>query len=148
MMSIRTTLRSGVLSISSMACRPLVAVSTSMSWFSSTRREREDVACVVVDDQDFFAAQHVVRPMQPLEHLALRFGQVRHDAVQEQRRLVEEPLWGLHVLEHDALRDTPQSCFLASLKLLAGEDDDGQCREAPAPPACVPAARIRSCPAA
>ena len=31
MMSINTTLRSGVSSINSIACRPLVAVSTSMS---------------------------------------------------------------------------------------------------------------------
>ena len=74
-----------------------------MSWFSSTRRQREDVARVVVDDQHLAAAQHLVRAVQPLEHLPLRLGQVGDDAVQEQRGLVEQPLGRLHVLEHDAL---------------------------------------------
>ena len=43
--------------ISSIAWRPFVALITSMSWFSSTRRQREDVARVVVHDEHLAAAR-------------------------------------------------------------------------------------------
>ena len=102
-MSISTTLRSGVCSISSIACRPLVARDDLHLVVLEHGGQREDVARVVVDDEHLAVAQHLVRAVQPLEQLLLGFGQIGHDAVQEQRRLVEQPLGRLHVLEHDAL---------------------------------------------
>ena len=78
------------------------------------RGQREDVARVVVDDQHLAAAQHLVRAVQPLEHLLLLLRQVGDDAVQEQRRLVEQPLGRLHVLEHDALGHRPAAALSSS----------------------------------
>ena len=73
-------------------------------------------------------AQHFVRAVQPLEHLPLGFRQVGDDAMEEQRRLVEQPLRRLHVLQHDALRHRSQPRLLVGGQLLAGEHHDRQCR--------------------
>ena len=91
--------------MSSIAWRPLVARQHLHLLILEHARQREDVARIVVDDQHLAAAQHLVRAVQPLEHLPLGLRQVGDDAVQEERGLVEQPLRRLHVLEHDALGD-------------------------------------------
>ena len=45
----------------------------------------------------------LVRSVQALQHLLLGFRQIRDDAMQEQRRLIEQPLGRLDVFQHDAL---------------------------------------------
>ena len=59
---------------------------------SRTLRQREDVAHVVVDDQHLLALEDRVGAVQLLQQLALLRRQARLDAVEEQRRLVEQPL--------------------------------------------------------
>ena len=44
--------------------------------------------------------------------------------MEEERRLVEEPLGRAHVLEDHALGERPELCLLLGTELLAGEDDD------------------------
>jgi hypothetical protein len=124
MMSIRTTLRS--------ACSDdldrLPAIRRAQDvhlLILQDRRQREDVARVVVDDEHPPAAQHLTRAVKPLDHLPLALGKIRDDAVQEQRRLVEQALGRLDVLEHDALRDRVQLRLFLLGELLAGEHDDG-----------------------
>ena len=147
MMSISTTLRSGVLL---MHLDRLPAVGRAEDFHVVVLehgRQREDVARVVVDDQHLAAAQHVVRAVQPLEHLPLRLRQVGDDAVQEQRGLVEQPLGRLHVLEHDALGDRPAAALPPRrVSSLPVNTTTGTSRSA-ARPASVRAARSRSCPA-
>ena len=89
-------------------------------------REREDVADVVVDDEDLLADEDRVRVVQLLEHLPLRVRQLRLDPVQEERRLVEQPLGRAGVLDDDRLRVALQLRLLAPRQLLARVDDHGQ----------------------
>ena len=53
-------------------------------------REREHVADVVVDDQDLPPLEDGVRGVELLEHAAALGRQVRLDAVEEERGLVEQ----------------------------------------------------------
>ncbi len=124
MMSISTTPMSGCWRISSIAWRPFVALTTSISWFSSS----------VVSAKMLRASSSTTSTLRPrstsleawrrLEHLLLGLGQVGDHAVQEERRLVEEPFRRLHVLEQDALRQPAQPLLLLAGQVLAGEDDD------------------------
>ena len=93
------------------------------------RGQGEDVARVVVDHQHFAAAQDLVRAVQPLEHRLLLRRQVGDHAVQEQRRLVQQPLGRLHVLEDDALGHRLELGLLVGAQVLAGEDDDRHVRQ-------------------
>ena len=93
--------------------------------------QREDVAGVVVDQQHRLADQILVGAVQPLEHPLLVGGQVGDDAVQEQRRLVEQPLGQLDALDDDAARHRVQLRVLLRRQLAAGEDDDRQVGEPP-----------------
>ena len=132
MMSISTTLRSSV-GLQDVDGLPAVRRARDLhAVVLEQRRQREDVARVVVDDQHLAVAQHLVRAVQPLEQLPLRLRQVRHDAVQEERGLVEQPLGRLHVLEDDALRDrcaaASSSSAISSLpvKTTIGTSRDGR----------------------
>src|SRR6266513_1738234 len=64
--------------------------------------------------------------MEMLEHLPLLLGKLGFDAVGEQRRLVEQTLGRLHVLEDDRLRVLPDLCFFLRTELLTRIDDDWQ----------------------
>ena len=74
------------------ASLPVVAVSTFMPRRSSTLRQREDVAHVVVDQQHRAADQILVGAVQPLEHALLLRRQIgrptrcRNSAVSSSRR--------------------------------------------------------------
>ena len=118
-------LKSGVLSMSSIACAAVGRADHLHLLVLEQRGQREDVARVVVDHQHLAAAQHFVGAVQPLEHRLLLRRQVGDDAVQEQRRLVEQPLGRLHVLQDDALGHRLELRLLVGGQLLAGEDDHG-----------------------
>ena len=61
---------------------------------------------------------------EPLQH-ALLFGrQVGHDAMQEQRGLVEQPLGRFDAFDHDAARHGVEVGILLGAQLAAGEHDD------------------------
>src|SRR5579863_4648052 len=64
--------------------------------------------------------------MEPLEKLLLGLRQVRDDAVQEKRGLVEQPLGRLHILDHDALGGDPEPGLFLLREVLSGKDNDGQ----------------------
>ena len=64
--------------------------------------------------------------MQPLQHALLLGRQFGDDAVQEERRLVEQPLGQFDALDHDAARDGVELRVLLGRELAAGEDDDRQ----------------------
>ena len=64
--------------------------------------------------------------MELLEHLLLLDRQVGHNAMQKERRLVEQPLGRFDPLDHHASRQRVQACVLLGRQLLAGEDDHGQ----------------------
>ena len=97
---------------------------------SSTRGEREDVAHVVVDDQHLLALEHRLGAVQLLEHAPLRLRQPRLDAVEEERRLVEQPLRRARVLDDDRLGVLLEPRLLAARQLLARVDDHRQRRVA------------------
>jgi hypothetical protein len=56
--------------------------------------------------------QDLVRPMEPLEEVALGLGKVGHDSMQEERGLVEQAFRRLDVLEHHALGHDREPRFL------------------------------------
>ena len=103
MMSMSTMLRSGVRSMISMALATVGRADHLHVVVLEQRRQREDVARVVIDHQDLAAAQDFIRAVQTLEHGLLLRRQIGDHAVQEERRLVQQPLRGLHVLEDNAL---------------------------------------------
>ena len=88
------------------------------------RRERKNVSRIVVHHERLAPAQRLVGIVQPREHLLFRFRQTRHDAMQEQRRFVEQTVRRLHVLEHDALGQRSQLLLLLGAQFLPGEHDD------------------------
>ena len=92
--------------------------------------EREDVAHVVVDDQHLLALEHRLGAVELLEHAPLRLRQPRLDAVEEERRLVEQPLRRARVLDDDRLGVLLQPRLLAARELLARVDDHRQPRVA------------------
>ncbi len=114
MMSISTTLRSGVLLNQIDGLTPVGRAEHLHLLVLEHGRQREDIARVVVDNQHLALPQDVVRPVQPLEHLPLLIGQVSDDAVEEQRRLVEQPFGRLHVLQDNALRDDLEPRFFVA----------------------------------
>jgi hypothetical protein len=71
---------------------------TSTPWPSSN-----EIAGVVVDDQDLAAMEDFVGAVKPFEHQLFLDRQLGHDAMQEQGGLVEQPLGRLDVFEDDAL---------------------------------------------
>ena len=88
--------------MNSIACRPFVALMTSIRAFEQCRQGK-DVAGVVVDDEHLASAEHVVGVVHAFEHLLLFRRQIGDNAVQEQGRLVEQTLGGLNILKHDTL---------------------------------------------
>ena len=118
-------LRSGVLSMSSMASRPLVALITSMSWFSSSEVSAKMLRASSSTTSTLRPRRTSLEPCSRSSICLLLRRQVGDDAVQEQRGLVQQPLGRLHVLEHDALGHRLEPRLLLGGQVLAGEDDDG-----------------------
>ena len=88
--------------------------------------QRKDVAHVVVHHQHRLAHQVVVGAVQPLNHLLFLGRQVGDDAVQEQRRFVQQPLGRFDSLDHDAAGNGVQPRVFLGRQLLAGKYHDGQ----------------------
>ena len=88
------------------------------------RRDREQVPRIVVDQQHLLPGQRRVGFGQTPQHLPLRIGQVRLDAMEEQRRLVQQALGRTHVLHDDRLGEHAQLYLLVAGQLLARVDDD------------------------
>ena len=76
------------------------------------RRQREDVAQVVVDDEHVALRELRIALREPAQHALLALGQVRLDAVQEQRGLVEQPLHRRDVLDDHGLREAVQALLV------------------------------------
>ena len=95
-----------------MAWRPLVALSTSISWFSSTVVRAKMLRASSSTTSTLRPRKDFVGSVEALEHLLLGFGQIGHDAVQEQRGFVKQPFRRLNVFEHDALGHGSQLLFL------------------------------------
>ena len=64
-----------------------------------------------------------------VQHAPLLLRQVLLDAVQEERRLVEQAIGRLHVLDDDRLRDAPQLRLLPFAQCLSCVHDDRQLAE-------------------
>ena len=74
--------------------------------------EGEDVAHIVVDDENLLAQQGGVRAPRLLQQQPLRLGQGRLDPVEEQRRRVEQALGGRDTLDDEGLGQRAQLLFL------------------------------------
>ena len=92
MMSISTMLRSGVLFDDLDGLAAVGRADDLHVVIFEHGRQRKDVAGIVIDDQHLAAAQHFVATVQPLQHRLLLGRQIGHDAVQEQCRLIQQPL--------------------------------------------------------
>ena len=66
--------------------------------------QRKDVANIIVDDENLLADEVFVRAVQPFEHPSFLFGKIGHDAMQEQRGLVQQPVRRFDTLDDDASR--------------------------------------------
>ena len=73
-----------------MASRPVPAVQHGHAAALENAAEGEDVAHVVVHDQHLFADQRIVGAVQAIEHFLFFARQVGDDAMQEQRRFIEQ----------------------------------------------------------
>ena len=124
MISIRTIAISGLDSTSAIASLPVVAVSTFMPRRSSTLRQREDVAGIVVDQQRGLADQVLVGTVELLQHSLLLDRQFRDHTMQKQRGFVEQPFRRFHALDHDASGHGVQFRVFLDRELPAGEHHD------------------------
>ena len=111
------------------ASLPVVAVSTFMPRRSSTLRQREDIAGIVINKQHGAPDQIFVRRMQPLEHFLLARRQIGDDPMQEQRGFVEQALGRFDALDDDAARHRVQLRILLGRQFAPGEDDDRHGRQ-------------------
>ena len=68
------------------------ASTTCMPWRSSTLVSAKMLRTSSSTTSTFLSAQHVVACVQLLDHALLGLRQARHDAMQEQRGLVEQAL--------------------------------------------------------
>src|SRR6266540_1640534 len=92
-------------------------------------RQREDVPYVIVDDEDLLVLEDLLGGVELLEQPALLLRQLPLDAVQEERRLVEQALGRARVLHHDRVGELAQLGRLALRQLLARVDDHRRRRE-------------------
>ena len=106
------------------ASRPVLAVSTFMPRRSSTLLSAKMLRTSSSTTSTDLADQVLVGAVQPLEHVLLLRRQVGDHAVQEQRRLVEQPLGRLDALDHDAAGQRVQLRVLLGRQLAAGEHHD------------------------
>ena len=88
--------------------------------------EGEDIAHVIIDDQDLLAHQRLVGAVQPVQHLLLLNGQVADHAVQEESGFVEQALGRFHILHDDAARQHVQARIFFRGEVFSREDDDRQ----------------------
>src|SRR4029079_3575967 len=86
--------------------------------------EREDVAGVVVDQQNRAVDEVLIGAVETLQHALLFGGQVGHDAVQEEGGLVEQALRRLHAFHDDAARHRMEPGVLFGAELAAGKEDN------------------------
>src|SRR6266508_1527590 len=87
-------------------------------------RQREDVPYVIVDDEDLLVLEDLLGGVELLEQPALLLRQLPLDAVQEERRLVEQALGRARVLHHDRVGELAQLGRLALRQLLARVDEN------------------------
>ena len=104
MISISMASMSGSFCSRPMASRPLSADTILHLVLLQHRRQREDVAHVVVDDQHLLAGQRFVGQIQILEHAAMTVRQPDGVAVQQQRALVEQALQRVDLAQYTGLR--------------------------------------------
>ena len=147
-MSISTIATSGVASSIAIASLPVVAVSTFMPRRSSTLLSAKMLRASSSTSSTVLADQVLVGAVQPLQHALLLGRQVGDHAVQEQRRLVEQPLGRFDALDHDAARHGVQLRILFGRQLAAGEHDDRQVGERRRRRGSAPAPRSPTCRAA
>ena len=86
--------------------------------------EREDVAHVVVHDQDLLAREPRLLFVNLLEHLAPWLVEFRLYLMREQRDFIEQTLRRALLLDDDGLHDLAQSALFFFCQLLSSIDDD------------------------
>src|SRR5216683_259378 len=91
--------------------------------------EREDIAHVVIHHQHLLSHQSVIRTMQLLQHPLLFRRKVRHHAMQEQRRLIQQSFRRLDSLDYYAARQGVQTRVFVRRELLPGKHHDRQVAE-------------------
>ena len=104
-----------------------------MPWSSSTLVSAKMLRTSSSTTSTLLPAKTAVGAVQLLEHPALLLRQLRLDAVQEQRGLVEQPLGRTHILDDDRLGVPAELRLLRRRELLAGVDDDRQVTAVPDP---------------
>src|SRR5439155_1087250 len=82
-------------------------------------RQREDVANIVVDDEHMLTREDCVCVVQPLEHAPFLLRQLRLYAVQEERRLIQQPLRALDVLYDDGVSESSSASFVTGFSRYA-----------------------------
>ena len=85
--------------------------------------QREHVPHVVIDDQDLLVVEDLLRRVELLEQAPLLLRELPLDTVEEERRLVEQPLRRARVLHHDRVGELPELRCLLTRQLLAGVHD-------------------------
>ncbi len=133
MTSISTSDRSSVLSTSLIASCPLVAVITCMLCRSSRLLSAKILRMSSSTTSTLRPFSGSSLSCRCLDHLLLGRRQVGDHPVQEQRRLIQQPLRRAHALEHDALGALAQLRLLGLGQLPAGEHDDRRARAAARP---------------
>src|SRR5262249_39800767 len=83
--------------------------------------QREDVAGIVVDQQNGAVDEILVGAVEPLEHALLFRRKVCYDAVEEERRLIEQTLGRFDAFHHDAARHRMEPGVLFGAELPPGE---------------------------
>ena len=109
-----------------MPSRPFSAKRTSIPCASSALVSAKTLRTSSSTISTFLPSNTAVGAVQLLEHLALLVRQLRLDAVEEERRLVEQPLGRARVLDDDRLGVALQPRLLALRQLLR------RCRRSPA----------------
>ena len=92
---------------------------TSMLWRSSRLLSAKMLRMSSSTTSTLRPVQRLIALMQGLDHLLLGLGQVGDDPMQEQGRLIEQPLGRAHALEHDALGVLAQLALLALREVAA-----------------------------
>ena len=106
-----------------MAPRPVSADRTAHLVRLQQTGHGEDVADVVIDNQHALVGQQAGGIVQAVEHFLLGRGQCRDGTMQEEGRLVDQPLGGTNVFEDHRLPEPLEVHLLLLAELLGGVND-------------------------
>ena len=110
--------------------------------------QREDIARVVVHEQNGLPDEILVGTVQALQHALLFLRKIADDAVQEQRRFIEQAFRQFDALHDDAARHGVQPRVLLGRQLAASKYHDRNVGKRCRPCSALRAHRSPTCPAA